>query len=164
MKNGDNVMIVLNIPGYKSIEVKNVVFDFNGTIAEDGILIEGIKEKISELSNRDVNIFILTADTYGNVREQCMGLPVKIETFDEENVSEEKMKIVKKLGYDITVTIGNGRNDLEMFKSSIVSIAVMGKEGCFAKTLFGADIVVSNIIDAIELLLKSTRIKATMRT
>jgi soluble P-type ATPase len=157
-------MILLNIPGYKSIEVKNVVFDFNGTIAEDGILIEGIKERIKELSNRNVNIVILTADPFGTEREQCMGLPVKIETFYKENVSEEKKKIVEKLGYGATVSIGNGRNDLEMFKSSIISIAAIGKEGCFAKALFGADIVVSNIMDAIELLLNNNRIRATMRT
>jgi len=157
-------MILLNIPGYKRIEVRNVVFDFNGTIAEDGILIDGIKEKIKELSDKNVNIYILTADTYGSVREQCIGLPVKIETFDKENASGEKKKVIEKLGYDITVTIGNGRNDLEMFESSIISIAVIGKEGCFAKTLFGADIVVNNIMDAIEALLKNNRIKATMRT
>lgn len=157
-------MILLNIPGYKSIEIKNVAFDYNGTIAKDGILLEGIKEKIKELSDRNVNIFILTADIYGNVREQCMGLPAKVEICNKENATEEKKKIVEKLGYGETVTIGNGRNDLEMFNSSIVSIAVIGKEGCFAKTLFGADIVVINIIDAIELLLKNNRIKATLRT
>ena len=157
-------MILLNIPGYKRIEVRNVVFDFNGTIAEDGILIDGIKEKIKELSDKNVNIYILTADTFGSVREQCIGLPVKIETFDKENASGEKKKVIEKLGYDITVTIGNGRNDLEMFESSIISIAVIGKEGCFAKTLCGADIVVNNIMDAIEVLLKNNRIKATMRT
>lgn len=39
-------MINLNIPGYESINIKNVVFDFNGTIATDGILIDEVKEKI----------------------------------------------------------------------------------------------------------------------
>lgn len=157
-------MIKLDIPGEKIIEVKNIVFDFNGTIAEDGILIEEVKEKIRELSCKNVNIFIVTADTYGTVAKQCMELPVKIEIFNKENASEDKKKIVEKLGYNVTVSIGNGRNDLEMFKSSIISIAVIGKEGCFAKALFEADIVVNNIIDAIELLLKHNRIKATLRT
>ena len=62
-------MIMIDRPGYRSIEVENVVLDFNGTIAEDGIIIEIIKEKIKELSSRHINIFILTADTYGTVAE-----------------------------------------------------------------------------------------------
>lgn len=64
----------------------------------------------------------------------------------------------------MTVAIDNGRNDLEMFKSCILSIAVIGTEGCFAKAIFEADIVVNNVIDAIDLLLKNNRINATLRT
>lgn len=157
-------MIMIDIPGYRSIEVENIVFDFNGTIAEDGILINEVKEKIKELSYKNVNIFILTADTYGTVMGQCMGIPFAVKVFDKENASEDKKKIVEKLGYEKTITIGNGRNDIEMFKSSIISIAVIGKEGCFAKTLIEADIVVNSVIDAIDLLLNNNRIKATLRT
>lgn len=157
-------MINIDIPGFNSVEIKNVVFDFNGTIAEDGILICKVKEKIKELKHQDVNIYVLTADTYGTVKEQCVELPVKVEVFNNENAMEEKKKIVEKLGHDITVTIGNGRNDVEMFKNSIISIAVIGKEGCFSKAILEADIVVNNIIDAIDLLLKHKRIKATLRT
>jgi len=157
-------MILISIPGYKNIEVKNVVFDFNGTIAEDGTLIQGIEKKIKELSDRNVNVIILTADTLGTVREQCKGLPVIIGTFDNANVSQRKKEFIKKLGFDVTVTIGNGRNNVEMFKSSIMSIAVIGKEGCFSKALFEADIIVREAIDAIDFLLKDNRIKATLRT
>ncbi len=157
-------MIIIDVPGYKNIQIKNVVFDFNGTIAEDGILINEIKEKIKKLKNEKVNIFVLTADTYGTASEQCKELPVKIETFNKENASEDKKKIVEKLGCNMTVTIGNGRNDIEMFKNSVMSIAVIGREGCFSKALLEADIVVNNPIDAIDLLLKHDRIKATLRT
>lgn len=157
-------MIMVDIPGYKSIEIKNVVFDFNGTIAKDGILIDEIIEKIKELKDKNINVFVLTADTYCTVAQQVKELPVKVEIFNKENASEDKKKIVEKLGHDVTVTIGNGRNDIEMFKNSIISIAVIGKEGCFSKALFEADIVVNNAIDAIDLLLKHNRIKATLRT
>jgi len=160
---GIKIMITFDIPD-RSVEVKNIVFDFNGTIAEDGILIEQIKEKIIELSYKNVNIFILTADTYGTVTEQCRELPVKVEIFNKENSSECKKDIVTKLGYDVTVSIGNGRNDIGMFRKSIISIAVIGKEGCFSKTILESDIVVTNAIDAIDLLLMNNRIKATLRT
>jgi len=51
-----------------------------------------------------------------------------------------------------------------MFEASIIAIAVIGKEGCHAKTMLAADIVVSDIIDALDLLLCDNRIIATMRT
>ena len=157
-------MITLEIPGYKNIEVKNVVFDFNGTIAEDGIIIENLKEKIRELSYKGVDIFVITADTYGTVAKQCEKLPLKVEIFNKEDSSEDKKRIVESLGYNVTVTIGNGRNDIEMFKKSIISIAVIGKEGCFSKTILESDIVVNNAMDAIDLLLKTNRVKSTLRT
>lgn len=156
-------MILLDIPGYKNIVIKNVVFDYNGTIAEDGIIIAEIKDKIRELVNRGIEVLVLTADTYGTVVEQCKELPVKVDFFDKENASENKREIVKKLGYDSTVSIGNGRNDIEMFQQSIISIAVIGREGCFSKALLEADVVVHNPIDAIDLLLKPNRMKATLR-
>lgn len=157
-------MITINIPGDKSVEIENVVFDFNGTIAEDGILINELKDKIKELEHKKVNIFIITSDTYGTVIEQCKELPVKVEIFDKENASQDKKKVVEKLGCSITAAIGNGRNDMEMFKNSVMSVAVIGREGCFAKAAFEADIIVNNPVDAVDLLLKHDRIKATLRT
>lgn len=157
-------MINVNVPGYKEIEIKNVVFDYNGTIAEDGTISNEVREKIKELSKKEVNIFVVTADTYGTVAKECIGLPIKVEIFDKENATEDKKNIVKNLGEKNTVTIGNGRNDVEMFKNSVVSIAVIGREGCFSKAILEADIVVSSIVDAIDLLIKKDRMKATLRT
>lgn len=157
-------MLIIDIPGYETIKVKNVVFDFNGTLAVDGILVDGVKEKIAELSNRGLNIFILTADTFGTVAEQCRHLPVEIEVFSKENVSKNKKRFVEKIESEITIAIGNGRNDLAMFEKSILSIVVVGKEGCCAKSMMVADIIVNNPIDALDLLLKNDRIVATLRT
>lgn len=157
-------MIKIEIPGYENIRIKNIVFDFNGTIAEDGVLIKGVEEKIKELSLRDINIFVLTADTYGTVVKQCEELPVEVKVFNKENASIDKKNIVQSLGSDLTVSIGNGRNDMEMFKSSLISIAVVGKEGCYGKAMLEADLVVTSIIDAIDLLINCNRIKATLRT
>lgn len=157
-------MIKIEIPGYENIRIKNIVFDFNGTIAEDGVLIKGVEEKIKELSLRDINIFVLTADTYGTVVKQCEELPVEVKVFNKENASVDKKNIVESLGRDLTVSVGNGRNDMEMFKSSLISIAIVGKEGCYAKAMMEADIVVTSIIDAIDLLINCNRIKATLRT
>lgn len=157
-------MIKVYIPGDGELEIKNVVFDFNGTIAKDGILIEKVKDKIKALAQHEVNIYILTSDTYGTVIEQCRDIPAEVKVFNKENASEDKKRVVELLGKESTVAIGNGRNDVEMFKVSRLSIAVLGEEGCYSKTLIYADIVVKDPIDAIELLINPTRLKATLRT
>lgn len=146
------------------VEINNIVFDFNGTIALDGILINGVKEKIIDLNNLGFNIYILTADTFGTVAEQCKDLPVKVEIITADYGTKDKRNFVERLGGSITAAIGNGKNDLEMFKSSLLSMAVIGNEGCYGKLMLEADIVVCNIVDAIDILLKNKRLKATMRT
>lgn len=35
-------MIKISIPGDKDLKIKNFVFDFNGILAKDGILIKGV--------------------------------------------------------------------------------------------------------------------------
>lgn len=157
-------MIVLEIPGHETITVDQVTFDYNGTLAVDGVLVLGVKEKIMELTKRDVNVFILTADTFGTVRSQCEDLPVIIEVFSKDNIAQKKKNFVEKIGKETTIAVGNGRNDLEMFEKSVLSIVVMGKEGCCAKSIMAADIVVNTPIDALDLLLNNDRIIATLRT
>jgi len=157
-------MIIFDIPGSRSITIKNVIFDFNGTLGEGGTLIESVGDKIKELAGKNVNIYIVTADTYGTVKKQCMDLPVEVRIFNKEDSSKDKKSMIEKLGCDVTASVGNGRNDLEMFKNSVISICVIGKEGCFTKSLLESDIAVTNILDAIDLLLNNDRIRATLRT
>lgn len=155
-------MIRYQIPGREDIEIENVVFDFNGTIAVNGKLIDGVSQLINELS-KQVNIYILTADTYGTVEKECSGINAKLLTFPKENAGQSKMDIVKKLGSDKTLCIGNGFNDLPMFGEAALSIAIIEGEGASAKLLTRADIVVRDIIDGINIVLNENMIKATLR-
>jgi len=155
-------MLIYNIPGRGKIEIENVVFDYNGTIAVDGKLIETAKELIFKLKEH-VNIYILTADTYGTVEEQCKELGVNIATFPKEMASLSKKEIVEKLGSEKTICVGNGFNDIEMFKICKLSIAVIENEGCSGKLLLHSDIVAKSIRDAIEIILCENRMKATLR-
>lgn len=157
------MMITIDIPGYRTLNINNVVFDFNGTIAKDGVLLKEVRELMNDLDNMGVEIFVLTADTNGSVENECSGLPLKVEIFSEGNAVLEKKKVIERLGSNTTVSFGNGRNDIEMFKSSVLSIGVMGSEGCYSKILSESDVVVSNIINGINLLLKPNRLKATLR-
>lgn len=157
-------MINLQIPGHEAITVEHVTFDYNGTLAVDGFLVDGLKERLVALAKLGVDVYILTADTFGLVRKQCGDLPVTIEIFSKDNISKKKKAFVESIGGATNVAIGNGNNDREMFLESRLSIVVIGTEGCFVKSLLAADIVVNSPLDALDLLLNSDRMVATLRT
>ena len=155
-------MLCYDIPGRGKIEIENVVIDYNGTIAVDGKAIEGVKELIERLK-KHVNVFILTADTYGTARNECKNFGVNIMTFPNENAGFYKKEIVRKLGGKKTLCVGNGYNDIPMFKESILTIAVIEREGACSKLILNSDIVTRSITEAIELILDEKRMKATLR-
>ncbi|MEL7660006.1 ATPase P [Acetobacterium wieringae] len=156
-------MINLEIPGHETMVVEHVTFDYNGTLAVDGYLVAGLKERLVALAKL-VEVHILTADTFGLVREQCGDLPVTIEIFTRDNIAQKKKAFVEVLGGATNVAIGNGNNDREMFAVSQLAIVVMGEEGCCVKSLLAADIAVNSPLDALDLLLNKDRIVATLRT
>ena len=41
-------MMKTQIPGSGELEIKNLILDFNGTIAKDGKVLEGVKELLGE--------------------------------------------------------------------------------------------------------------------
>lgn len=156
-------MIIYDIPGMGKIKIENIVFDYNGTIAVDGKLLDEVKNFLIKL--KDVaNVYVLTADTYGTVEVECCKLGINIRTFPKENASYFKKEIVDQLGCKSTICIGNGFNDIEMFKICGISIAILGEEGCSGKLLANSDIVVKSIEDAINIILNENRMKATLRT
>ncbi|TCO73797.1 HAD family hydrolase [Marinisporobacter balticus] len=155
-------MLKLEIPGRAGVEIENVVFDYNGTLAVDGEMSQSIKEMLMKIKN-NFNVYILTADTYGTVKEACKDLDVNIKTFPHENVGICKSEIVKNLGKEKTICVGNGYNDIIMIQESVISMGIIGKEGCCGKLLCHCDIVVNAIEDVFDLLLHPNRIKATLR-
>ncbi|AGK54012.1 HAD family hydrolase [Bacillus sp. 1NLA3E] len=155
-------MISIVIPGFGDIDIKNLILDFNGTIAKDGFLIKGVVELIKRVV-QSVEIYVITADTFGSVANELKDLPVKIipmETHDERN---EKLALVKNLGSKGTVSIGNGGNDEWMLKESLIGICIIGQEGCSTKALHSADLAITDIKNALELFIFTKRLKATLR-
>ncbi len=61
------------------------------------------------------------------------------------------------------MVIGNGMNDIEMFKVATLSIAVIGEEGCAGKLIVQSDIVVSSIEKVFFMIENTNRIVATLR-
>lgn len=155
-------MIQIEIPGRGLLTIRHIVLDYNGTIAEDGVLIEGVEERLVELKTK-AGIHVLTADTYGTVRQQCSHMGVSVETFPRAGAAECKREIVEGLGGGV-VCIGNGFNDVLMFDAALLSVGVMEREGTFAGIFAHADVVTRSIVDALDLFLKPDRLRATLRS
>lgn len=155
-------MVKITIPEQNELEIENIVFDFNGTLAVDGRLLPKVKEMITKTKEL-VNIYILSSDTFGSVQKECSALNVHVEILQGDHCSTQKRRFVNNLGPEKTICIGNGMNDIGMFQICALSIVVIGAEGCSAKALSVCDIVVKDIEDAINLLLNPKRMIATLR-
>lgn len=155
-------MLLYQIPGRDKIEIKNIVFDYNGTIAVDGKLIDGVEELLGSLAAY-VNIYILTADTYGTVKNECKDIDGQVLTFPRENAGVSKREIVEGLGEEKTLCVGNGYNDIPMFEVAALTIAIIEGEGASGELLSQADIVARSIIEAINIILNTNMVKATLR-
>jgi P-type E1-E2 ATPase len=155
-------MIQIDIPGRETITIEHLVLDYNGTIAEDGHLIQGVEERLLALKEM-IEVHVLTADTYGTVRAQCEPIGVHVETFPRAGAAECKLEIVENLGEHV-MCVGNGYNDVLMFGPADLSVAVIEREGTYAGLIAAADVLTTSILDALDLLLKPGRLKATLRS
>ena len=155
-------MIKIQIPGREELELSHLVLDYNGTIAEDGSIIESIRPRLAELCKK-LSIYVITADTHGTAAAKCAGLPVQVLTFPTTDVGKIKAEEVQSLAGGV-VTVGNGFNDIRMSDAAALSICVVGKEGCCSALLMHTDVVVTSIEDALDLLLIPDRLRATLRT
>ena len=155
-------MIELNIPGRGTIQLEHLVCDVNGTLAVDGILIDGVSKTIADLQDR-LTFHMLTANTHGRQKYIDETLGVKATRISGESEAEQKLDYVRNLGSNRVIAIGQGANDAAMLKAAAVGIGILSTEGIAAETLIAADIIVSSIGDAFDLLLKPVRLVATLR-
>ena len=155
-------MLTFNINGIGEINIEYIVLDYNGTIAKDGVPIDGVSKLLKELS-KDVKIYILTADTFGNVSKYAKDLYAQVSILSQTPISKAKNDFVVKLGKDKIIAIGNGRNDALMLNSAVIGIGLMQKEGISKETLLNSDIIFYDINDALNAILHPKRLIASMR-
>ena len=158
----NNGMLEINIPGRGNLQISHLVSDVNGTLAVDGVLLNGLAKKISQLRDR-LTVHLLTADTHGGqaIIDQQLNLQaVRIHPGDE---ARQKADYVRSLGAESVVAIGQGANDAEMLKEAGLGICVLSKEGAAVETMLAADLLLPDIFSALELLEKPLRIVADLR-
>jgi P-type E1-E2 ATPase len=155
-------MIEIEISGMAKIQIEHVVLDYNGTIAINGELIAGVKERLEALAHL-VDVHVLTADTYGSVHEQCRELNLSVHVIGKYHQDREKLSFIESLKLEYCVAIGNGRNDALMLENAALGIGMMQGEGMSTKTLMSSDVVFTSINDALDGLLHPNRLIATLR-
>jgi soluble P-type ATPase len=155
-------MLTLEIPGMEALEIEHLVLDYNGTIACNGVVYEGVREKLEKLSE-SVKVHVITADTYGSVHAQCSAMGVEVHVIGKEAQDEEKRSFIGSLGKEGCVAVGNGRNDALMLAEAALGFALMQEEGLSTRALIASDALFGSIHDALDALIFPSRLVATLR-
>lgn len=148
------------IPEVGEIELNKIVLDLNGTLAVNGSLVPGVKEKIAELRKLGFEMTLFTGDQRGNAKDLCEDLDINLKI---AKTGQEKREAMKDFPKENTVAIGNARIDIGTFENARFSIATLQAEGIHTEILNHVDVIVPSIIDAFDLLLDVNRMAATMR-
>jgi soluble P-type ATPase len=156
-------MIEIVIPGYCSLRLLHLVMDYNGTLAQDGHLIEGVRSRLESLAGQ-LRLHVITADTFGIARGQLNWLHCELVILPVEEQAQAKLAYVDNLGRDQVSAIGNGRNDQLMLEAAALGIALIQGEGAAFESLAAADVIMPNIQSALDGLLYPKRLIATLRS
>jgi soluble P-type ATPase len=156
-------VLAIDIPGYLALRLEHLVLDYNGTLACEGELLSGVRERLMALAGT-FRIHILTGDTFGKAREELVGLPCDLCILPADDQDRRKLEYVQRLGPPTTVCVGNGRNDRLMLRAAGLGIVVVQAEGAAVQTLLAADVVAPDILAALSLLLDPRRLVATLRS
>lgn len=156
-------MLKIEIPGWGNITLEHVVFDYNGTLAIGGKLIDGVAEAINELSGI-LEFHVVTADTFGLVQSGLHGVCCKIAIIPEKLQAESKLEYASGLGLEKTLCVGNGRNDRLMVKEAALGVGLIQQEGAFPETLFSSDLICNHILDVFAFLKEPKRLIASLRS
>jgi soluble P-type ATPase len=156
-------MLEIVIPGYRTLRLEHLVLDYNGTLACDGELLDGVRGRLDALAGT-LQIHILTADTFGKARVQLVDTPCHLSILTGGDQDRRKLEYIQRLGPETTVCVGNGRNDRLMLQEAGLSIAVIQAEGTAAQTVMVADVLSLDILAALDLLAHPQRLVATLRS
>ena len=151
--------LTVAVPGAATLGLRHLLLDFNGTLAYDGALIDGVAERLIALS-ATLDIEVLTGDTYGTVEHALAGLPVRHTVVVS---GADKAARTRALVASGVAAVGNGRNDADMLGLATLGVAVLGPEGAHAQALTAAQIVVPDIRAVLDLFLHPQRLVAALR-
>jgi soluble P-type ATPase len=149
-----------NIPEIGEINIKTIVLDLNGTLADYGIIKQSTKKLLEKLKDKGFKLVLISGDIRGNAAG--MAAELGLELYRGKN-STEKASKTKMFDKETTAAIGNARIDIGTFENAKISVATIRKEGIHTGILKYVDIVVFDIDDALNLFLNPKALEGTLR-
>lgn len=156
-------MLSIEIPGRGAMTLEHLVLDVNGTIAAGGSLLPGVADALAALGGV-LDVVAVTADTHKTASTLDAEAGITVRVIAPGGEGEQKRALLRELGAERTVAIGNGANDALMLAEAAVGIAVIGAEGAALGAIQAADVVVTDVLDAFALLADARRLVATLRS
>ncbi|MBW2991211.1 hypothetical protein KY348_05920 [Candidatus Woesearchaeota archaeon] len=152
--------MIYEIHNAEPMELDTIVLDLNGTLAVNGVIPKGVPEKLEKLRKLGFKILLFTGNVRNDADKLCgdLGIEYKIAL-----TSDDKEKLMKKLGISNCVAIGNARADIGTFKHAKLSILTLQAEGIHTGAIEHVDVIVPSINDAFDFLLSKATFNATMR-
>jgi soluble P-type ATPase len=96
------------------------------------------------------------------IEERLRKVKAEIIFLPEGDASGKKLDLLRRLGPARCAAIGNGVADGAMIEEAGIGICVIGKEGSSGQAVKSADLVFTDILDALDFLLKPLRQKAIL--
>jgi len=144
------------------LTLNHLVMDVNGTLALDGTLLDGVARRVTILRDR-LGVHLLTADTHGGQSAIDEKLNLQAVRIQSGNEAAQKADYVRKLGPENVVAIGQGANDALMLKESALGICVISVEGLSSESLLASDLLMPDVLSALDLFEKPLRLIASLR-
>lgn len=154
-------MIRIERPGAEPLEIECLLIDFEGALAMDRRVHPKAKDKINLLSKR-LKIFIFITGRTEKTDEMLRKVKAEVVSVEEGRASQEKLGLLNRVGRGHAVVVGNGADDVPALQGAALGICVLGKEGAAAAALATADLVVTDVLHALDFLLKPLRQRATL--
>jgi soluble P-type ATPase len=158
---GRKGMILIERPGQEPLEIEYLLIDFEGTLAMDRRVHPKAKDKINLLSKR-LKIYIFAKEEKERVEEVLKRVKAEIVFLNRGEASKQKLELIQRLGAFRTAVIGNGIDDLSIMKEAALGMVILGKEGTSGVLIQIANLVFTDVIDALDFLLKPLRQRATL--
>jgi soluble P-type ATPase len=161
--------IAIGIPGFGKVQINAILTDYTGTLAFNGKLVTGIKDRLLRLAEL-VDIHVVTADSFGTAEEELKGLPLVCRRLKAQNEDVQKQRYAEELNPRYVASFGNGNNDRLLLKvvkeAGGLAVAVENGEACALEAILNANVFVVGAVNALDLLLepKPTRLLATLRS
>ncbi len=154
-------MIRIERPGQSPLEIEFILLNFEGTLTTDRQVHPKAKDKINLLSKR-TTVYVFAMQPKEVVDERLRKVKAEVIYLTQGDASRTKLDWVRQLGPSRCAAIGNATSDVALMQEAGIGMYVIGREGSSGQALNHADVIFSDILDALDFLLKPLRQKSTL--